>query len=705
MKKLFSMILAVAMVATLALSAAAETATAAGKYVFDSSDSEYWAADLNMLDKTGAAFWTEDGVAYGYNDPSYTDATGVVLLDAIPHGWYEVILCNLGRTPEWYPADVKGKIALCIRGDSTFTEKVVGAKDAGAIACLVGNNARDAEGWSESSLDGGTYENVSMSVEYYVLPQGSLSSDAAVDLIAKTAGVSIEEAVAASRAAFGGQLELGLDHKTGTWLYFGTEEEYKANTTRTDANTITGSDVTVESITGASAGATATATEAAPAAATYAVAASGSEVPADSVFIAGEIIGSELGWDGTEASGRTAAFDGNTASFFDPATASVDYCGVDAGEEMILTKIVICPRDGQLPRFNGATIEASNDPEFEDSVELFYSDVEATEFAYVECEIDESVNTGYRYFRYINYMSHGDVAEVEFYGKAKDGSNPTYGAAATTEAPAAEATETATSTASIEVVEQEYPNMEVIADPGAGFATLEEATASIGKTAISGYAYVAGTNGNANEGPENLWDNDTATKFCTGEFPTISIVELDGEYAIDGIIMATANDNSSYNNRSPYEWVIYGSNDGSAWTALAYGDDYFFEETDFTYYAAPLTTEGTYKYIQFQSAGALSGCFQVSELVLTGMKVEAAPVVEEEPAVEEPVVEEVVEEEPVVEEAVVEEAVVEEPAEEAVEEAVVEEVVEEAAQTFDFGVIAAVVAILSAAGYAISKKR
>ena len=251
--------------------------------------------------------------------------------------------------------------------------------------------------------------------------------------------------------------------------------------------------------------------------------------------------------------------------------------------------------------------------------------------------------------------------------------------------------------------------MDLVANNGASYATLEEAAASLGKTPITGYTFISGTNGNGNEGPEMLWDNDTATKFCTSEFPTITIAAADGEYAIDGIIMATANDNSSYNNRSPYEWAVYGSNDGATWTALAYGDDYFFEEVDFTYYAAPLTTEGSYKYFQFQSEGALSGCFQVSELVLTGTKVEtAAPVVEEAPAVEEPAEEAPVEEP--AEEVPAEEEVVEEPAEEVVEETVEEapveeETVEEAPETFDFAVIAAIAAAVSAAGYAISKKR
>ncbi len=82
-----------------------------------------------------------------------------------------------------------------------------------------------------------------------------------------------------------------------------------------------------------------------------------------------------------------------------------------------------------------------------------------------------------------------------------------------------------------------------------------------------------------------------------------------------------------------------------------------------------------------------------------------APVVEEAPAAEEPAVEEVVEvpaEEPAVEELV--EAPVEEVVEE-VEAPAAEEVVEEAPETFDFGVIAAVAALVSAAGYALSKKR
>ena len=245
------------------------------------------------------------------------------------------------------------------------------------------------------------------------------------------------------------------------------------------------------------------------------------------------------------------------------------------------------------------------------------------------------------------------------------------------------------------------PNMDMVANSGAGYATLEEAAASIGKTPLLLPTFVVGSSGNNNEGPEMLWDNDTATKFCTGTFPTQSLAKFETPVTVDGVIMATANDNSSYNNRSPFEWTIFVSSDGENWTAIAYGDDTFFEETDFTYYAAAVTPVENVTYVYFQSEGALSGCFQVSELVLTGSGLAAAPA-EEAPAEEAPVEEAPAETEaPVEEVAPVEEA----PAEtEAPAEEVVETPVVTAPQTFDFGIIAAVAAVVSLAGYAVAKK-
>ncbi len=106
-----------------------------------------------------------------------------------------------------------------------------------------------------------------------------------------------------------------------------------------------------------------------------------------------------------------------------------------------------------------------------------------------------------------------------------------------------------------------------------------------------------------------------------------------------------------------------------------------------------------------------SGNPSVFGTVVFGPKAGAEEAPAEEAPVEEAPVEEAPVEEAPVEEAPVEEAPVEEaPAEEEIVEAPAEETVEAPAevtapQTFDMGVIAAVAALVSAAGYALTKKR
>ena len=426
--------------------------------------------------------------------------------------------------------------------------------------------------------------------------------------------------------------------------------------------------------------------------------ASGTAIPDGSVCIKGELIGNETGWGGSATAGRAAAFDGDINTFFDPLGTGDGFCGIDCGKPYVLTKIVIHPRTSYLDRYYGATIQGSDSPE-EDAewTDIWMSMDAATEVAYIEILPDdfESDANGkaFRYYRYYNMLSHGDVAEVELYGYPEDGVVDAFPAGDTTATTATEATtEPAAGTTAAEVPEMEapvldYPSMDATANSGAGYATLEEAAASIGKTAVTGATFVTGSGGNNNEGPENLWDNDTATKFCTAEFPTQSLAMYATPITVDGIIMATANDNSSYNNRSPFEWAVYVSGDGENWTAIAYGDDTFFEETDFTYYAAALSApvEGV-KYVYFQSEGALSGTFQVSEVVLTGAAGEAvaATTTETEAAAETEAADETVD---------------------MMAETETDTMKEEAPKTFDAGVIAAVVAAVSAAGYAVSKKR
>lgn len=250
-----------------------------------------------------------------------------------------------------------------------------------------------------------------------------------------------------------------------------------------------------------------------------------------------------------------------------------------------------------------------------------------------------------------------------------------------------------------------------IANNGASYEDEEAALASIGGASINGNITdfsVGGdkgkTPGFAGEEAEKLWDNDVTTKYCSTYSPVISIIEMDDTYGLNGVVIATANDNSSNAGRNPNEWAILGSNDLENWALLVNGDETFLEDVDYTYYAASFDQTGGYKYFAFQNNSTKSGTFQVAEVVLSGAKAEAAaaPVVEEEPAPAE------VEEEPVPTEAETE--VEEETVSTEVEEVVVSGETEESgetetsANTFDFGVAAAIAAVVSLAGFAVSKK-
>ena len=86
-----------------------------------------------------------------------------------------------------------------------------------------------------------------------------------------------------------------------------------------------------------------------------------------------------------------------------------------------------------------------------------------------------------------------------------------------------------------------------------------------------------------------------------------------------------------------------------------------FAEANFRYFAGDASSEAV-KFVKFDAEGASSGCFQISELVLTGAKAEA-------------------------------------PADEKLDQKA------EAPNTFDFGVVAAVAAVISLGGFAASKKK
>jgi len=223
---------------------------------------------------------------------------------------------------------------------------------------------------------------------------------------------------------------------------------------------------------------------------------------------------------------------------------------------------------------------------------------------------------------------------------------------------------------------------------------------------VEGITLISGTPGFSDtEGPASLIDYDVNTKWCTNTThsegnPWEAIFEMPNAVAITGYQLVTANDTANNEGRNPEDWTLYGSADGSNWTAIdsKTADTTLLAENFLAFDFMLDKTAPEYKFFKFEVTKCGEGydLIQIADINLIFDGAEA--VVEE--VVEEPVVEEVVET-PVVEEPVVEE-VVETPV---VEEVVVETPVVDAPQTFDAAIIAAVAAVVSLAGYAISKKR
>ncbi|MBO6053739.1 MAG: discoidin domain-containing protein [Clostridia bacterium] len=144
---------------------------------------------------------------------------------------------------------------------------------------------------------------------------------------------------------------------------------------------------------------------------------SGTDIPEGSALLTGEVIGEMYGWDGSDRTGANAAFDGNESSYYDPTVMGAEYayCGMDMGQPYILTKVMILPRDSQPGRFNGASIQGSNDMDSWDTLFVSSSGMSSAEWQEI---VDFDIVGAYQYYRYWNGREHGDVAEVEFYGRS-----------------------------------------------------------------------------------------------------------------------------------------------------------------------------------------------------------------------------------------------------------------------------------------------
>lgn len=139
-------------------------------------------------------------------------------------------------------------------------------------------------------------------------------------------------------------------------------------------------------------------------------------------LMTGKLIGAEGGWGDNTATGRAAAFDGDSATFYDPAEKAnpEHYVGMQMEEPYLLTEIRILPREGYVNRFEGASIWGFNDETFdlETATLIWESDAaaDAAEFQVITAEDFLVSDAAFTNFAYFNQVEHGDVAEVELYG-------------------------------------------------------------------------------------------------------------------------------------------------------------------------------------------------------------------------------------------------------------------------------------------------
>ena len=128
----------------------------------------------------------------------------------------------------------------------------------------------------------------------------------------------------------------------------------------------------------------------------------------------GTVIGSMYGWKGNADVGAKAAFDGDINTFFDPPEKGEGYCGLDFGDEYyIISEVKVYSRKDWESRLDGAVIQGSNDGK--NWTTLYQFSGNGNNQTGITAVITDS--KAYSKVRYYNEKNHGDVAEIEVYGK------------------------------------------------------------------------------------------------------------------------------------------------------------------------------------------------------------------------------------------------------------------------------------------------
>jgi len=401
------------------------------------------------------------------------------------------------------------------------------------------------------------------------------------------------------------------------------------------------------------------------------------------------------------------AFDGDTSTFFDPFEASsASWAGVILDQAYELTEVRVMPRESWLARMKGAMVQGSNDGE--NWVTIIHITQEAdgadyhiftpsavTDQAYIDAGYTDYsqywVGSGsYTMYRYVNDGSqHGDTADIEFYGVPKE---------------ATEVTADMVSVILSSNLDNFYEDVEVTDVKSVSVDGSLEGTVIGGGGAYSDSASYACAFDND---PTTFYDPSTAGPKCfTG-------IKVDEPTVLTEVRVMPRLDNFPRTEGAN----IQGSNDGITWTTLAAytAEDCLPASTEEapveqTYITKTIDGAAAYTYFRYVNDGTQHG--DVAEVLFFGTAGEAAPAETTAPETEPAPVETEPETTPAETEP---EATPETQPETAPEtepetvpapaETTAPETTPAAPQTFDAGVIAAAAAIVSAAGYAVAKKR
>ncbi|WP_338869014.1 Ig-like domain-containing protein [Spirosoma sp. SC4-14] len=135
--------------------------------------------------------------------------------------------------------------------------------------------------------------------------------------------------------------------------------------------------------------------------------------------------GTGIGSPGSyENNGKTfaKALDGDLTTYFDGASASGQWVGLDMGIAKTVRKARIVPRTAWALRIVGGKIQGSNSPDFSNAVDLYTFTQTPIEGFYTTARF---ATTGlYRYYRFLSPNNgYGNISELEFWGNPNDPTN------------------------------------------------------------------------------------------------------------------------------------------------------------------------------------------------------------------------------------------------------------------------------------------